>query len=217
MLLSRRGLGGVPRRAAVVCVALLLGAAACARDEATTTPESSRPNAGEPAGRSRSDQRVPQPGADGRPQPVRHVTVAIASAQRFARCLRSVGIPSVERPTRVEPSSRRKRHDVEALRSDRAFSLASRACRRRLATTESRATRQARESWVQAIRRVARCMRSHGFDMPDPRPDSEGPMGYSLDTGLPGHVDPDTDPRFATANEQCMSAWGIWSARPRGP
>jgi hypothetical protein len=115
---------------------------------------------------------------------------------KFPRCMRRHGI-DVPDPT-VGGGGARSIVLSRAEQQQPGFAKARDACRRYLGGIASKVSDDQRQAVMDARLGFARCMRSRGFDVPDPQP------GASLGTGggVLGDLDLD-DPRVAKAMGAC--------------
>ncbi|HEV7584759.1 MAG TPA: hypothetical protein VGO14_03165 [Solirubrobacteraceae bacterium] len=117
------------------------------------------------------------------------------SMVKFARCMREHGV-NVPTPTPGQP--------VRFTSSNpQAMDAAQNACKRYTAAQEPSPADQA--AHLEAGRKFARCMRSHGIQVPDPST-TQGGVAIKMNGG-PGSINP-SSPAFQAAQTACQSLLG---------
>ena len=127
---------------------------------------------------------------------------------QFARCMRSHGvdIPDPKPGADGGPGNVRIGGPGANAPSPQVFQAADRACRKYLqAVAPKLSPAQAAELRDQALK-FARCMRSHGIDMPDPQVATGGGVRITMRVGGPGKggINPNSA-AFRDAQEACKA------------
>lgn len=120
----------------------------------------------------------------------------------YARCMREHGV-DVPDPQPGAGGLRAMFTDGDR-RSDPGFREAESECRKHLRDLVSQVDEDQRREFESARLEFARCMRSKGFDVPDPRSGGGPPDSGSGQGGALGELDLD-DPRVQEAMEACSS------------
>jgi hypothetical protein len=120
----------------------------------------------------------------------------------YARCMREHGV-DVPDPQAGADDLRAMFTDRDR-RNDPGFREAESECRKHLRDLVTQIDEDQRREFESARLEFARCMRSKGFDVPDPRSGGSAEGGSSGQGGALGELDLN-DPRVQEAMEACSS------------
>jgi hypothetical protein len=147
-----------------------------------------------------------------------------AALEKAAQCMRSHGVKSYPDPT-VDSNGNVQQGSFSGIdRNDPSVRSAFQACRSLFAASRPQFSQQQQQALQDAILAYAKCMRTNGYDMPDPTFDGGGAGGPG-GGGIFGNRNANrNDPTFKKANTACrptlqkaLASAGLGGGFGRGP
>jgi hypothetical protein len=134
----------------------------------------------------------------------------------FAKCMRANGVPSFPDPT-VDADGNPRLQFQRLDRGDPAVRKAQQACRGKLANARPSFSPEQRQKMQDALLAYAKCMRTNGYDLPDPTFDPAPGQGRNgRPAGGPFGTVNRNDPAFKKADPLCRDKLGDFGRRRGG-
>ena len=128
-----------------------------------------------------------------------------AALTKAAQCMRDHGVKSFPDPT-TDSNGNVQLTGLQGLdRNDPTVRAARTACRPLFRAARPQLTPAQRQQFQDALLAFAKCVRQHGFNMPDPTFGAPGGGGGGRDGGPFGQIDRQ-DPKFQAASTTCRPA-----------